>query len=126
MSAQGVRIDILTPWYAQGARYEIPTELEMNIHIYGNSILTPWSAALTITVLQSRTSSLFSINNLSSAYYLKYINTNIIVINYLQQTIKCTDKKNLFFIHVEFLKSVLETNQIQDGDFYRVSVVTNK
>ena len=57
MSAQGVRIDILTPWSAQGARYEnpteleIPTELEMNIHIYGNSILTPWSAALTMTVL---------------------------------------------------------------------------
>ena len=99
----------------------------MNIHIYGNFILTPWSAALTMTVLQSRTSSLFCISNLSSAYYyLKYINTNIIVINYLQQTIKCTDDKNLFFIHVEFLKSVLETNQIQDGDFYRVSVVTNK
>ena len=119
MSAQGVRIDILTPWSAQRARYEIPTELEMNIHIYRNSILTPWAAALTteiemtltMAVLQSRMSSLFSINNLSSAYYYsKYINTNIIVINYLQQTIKCTDEKNLFFIHVEFLKSVLETN----------------
>ena len=44
----------------------------------------------------------------------------------MQKAIKCTDNKNLFFILVEFLKSVLETNQIQDGDFYRVSVVTNK
>ena len=44
----------------------------------------------------------------------------------MQQTIKCTDEKKLFFIHVEFLKSVLETNQIQDGDFYGVSVVKNK
>ena len=44
----------------------------------------------------------------------------------MQQTIKCTDNKNLFFIHVEFLKKRFKTNKIQDGDFYRVSVVTNK
>ena len=44
----------------------------------------------------------------------------------MKQTIKGTDNKNLFFIHVEFLKSVFETDQIQDGDFYEVSVVTNK